>query len=89
MYVVSSGDEPEATVTSDSAPDVDNTAVQRSMYILAMVNVAIWALSLIALVFVVDDYPGTKGMYPILAGGTAVGILLIATIGRSRQTPGR
>lgn len=59
---------------------------RRSMYLLAMVNVAIWAVAMIALVFVVDDYPGVRGMYPILAGGTTVGISLIVTIGRSKGT---
>ena len=51
-----------------------------------MVNVGIWAIAMIALVFIIDDYPGAKGMYPILAGGTAVGIALISTIGRSGRS---
>lgn len=66
---------------SSGANDTDR---RRAMSILAMVNVAVWAIAMIALVFVIDDYPGARGMYPILAGGTAVGISLIATIGRSR-----
>ena len=64
--------------------DAGDTRRGRSMYVLAMVNVAVWAIALVALVFIIDDYPGARGMYPILAGGTAVGISLIATIGRSR-----
>lgn len=55
-----------------------------NLYWLAMANAAIWAIAMVALVFVIDDYPGAKGMYPILGGGTAVAIALISTINRSR-----
>lgn len=67
-----------------ASSEADNTDRTRSIYILAMVNVAIWAIAMIALVFVIDDYPGARGMFPILAGGVAVGVSLIATIGRPR-----
>ena len=55
---------------------------KRSAYILAMVNVGIWAIALIALVFLMQDFPGVKRMYPILGGGVAVGIALIGTISK-------
>jgi hypothetical protein len=51
---------------------------------LAMVNVGIWAISIIALVFVIQRYPGAKGLFPILAGGIAVGVALISTLSKPR-----
>ncbi len=55
-----------------------------------MVNTGIWALATIALVFVINDYPGAKGMYPILGGGMAVSIALITAtkrVGCSQPLP--
>ena len=57
---------------------------KKAIYILAMVNVAIWAIAMIAMVFLIQDAPRAKGLFPILGGGIAVGILLISTISRSR-----
>ena len=55
---------------------------KKSTYILAMVNVGIWAIAMIAMVFLMQDAPSAKGLFPILGGGAAVGILLIARISR-------
>jgi len=46
----------------------------KSLYILAMVNASIWAIALIALVILLQGHGNLKGMYVILAGGTAVAI---------------
>ena len=54
----------------------------RSLSVLAFVNAAIWAISLIAPVFVIQRCPSAKGLFPILAGGSAVAILLISTTRR-------
>ncbi len=52
----------------------------RSLWILAMVNSGIWALSIIALVFVMQHSPRAKGLFPILAGGTAVATALLSAL---------
>jgi hypothetical protein len=51
---------------------------------LAMVNLGIWAISLIALVFAMQHSPAVKGMFPILGGGAAIGISLLSAATRSR-----
>ncbi|MBN2565348.1 MAG: hypothetical protein JXB46_06525 [Candidatus Eisenbacteria bacterium] len=56
----------------------------RSMYTLAMVNTAIWALAMIALVFVIQRAPSARGLFVIMAGGTGVSVSLVCMIGRSR-----
>lgn len=56
--------------------------VKRSTYILAMVNLGIWAIAIIAMIFLIQDSPIAKRMFPILGGGTAVGIALISSIAK-------
>lgn len=56
----------------------------RSLWILAMVNTGIWAISIIALVFVMQHSPGVKRLFPILAGGAAVAIALLSALLKSR-----
>lgn len=56
----------------------------RKLYTLAMVNSGIWALAMIALVFVIQRAPSAKGLYVILAGGTAVSVALVTAIRKAR-----
>jgi hypothetical protein len=55
---------------------------KRSMYILAMINVGIWAVSVIGMVFLIQDAPNVKMLFPILGGGISVGVVLISTISK-------
>ena len=57
-------------------------ASARGLYTLAMVNTGIWALAIAALVFVIQRAPSAKGLYVILAGGTAVSIALVSRLRR-------
>ena len=56
----------------------------RGLYTLAMVNAGIWAISIIALVFVIQRAPSAKGFFVILAGGIAVSVSLLAALGKAR-----
>lgn len=62
----------------------DQNNLKRSMYTLAMVNVGIWAISIIAMVFLMQSAPGARKLFPILAGGTAVGVALISAISKTK-----
>ena len=55
---------------------------KKGLYTLAMVNAGIWAISMIALAVLLQKGGNLKGMFVILAGGTAVAIQLIASISR-------
>jgi len=57
----------------------------KALYTLAMVNVGIWAIGLIALVFIMQKGGSIKGMFVIMAGGTAVGIQIIALIAKLKK----
>jgi len=67
---------------------MDNTETvkrrMRGLYVLAFVNSAIWAVAIVALVFVIQSAPSARGLFVILAGGTAVSVSLLSAIGRSR-----
>lgn len=58
------------------------SANKKAASVLAMVNVVIWAIAIIAMVFLIQDTPSAKGLFPILGGGVAVGISLISTISK-------
>lgn len=45
-------------------------------------DTGIWAISIIALAFVIQHSPSAKGLFPILTGGMAVATALISTIQR-------
>ena len=64
----------------------NSNKARRSTYILAMVNVSIWAIAIIAMIFLSQDSPIIKRIFPILAGGTAVGIALISSIAKSNKS---
>jgi hypothetical protein len=52
--------------------------------VLATVNVGIWAISLIALIFVMQHSPSAKRLFPILGGGAAAAIALVSALPKSR-----
>jgi len=47
-------------------------------------NVGIWAVAIIALVFVMQHSPGVKRLFPILTGGAVVAIALLSALLTSR-----
>ena len=56
----------------------------RGLYTLGMVNVGIWAIAIIALVFVIQRAPSAKGLFVIMAGGVAVSVALVSALGKAR-----
>jgi len=48
------------------------------LWILAMVNVLIWAVAIVAQVFVLQECPGVRGLYVVLSGGLVIGIILFS-----------
>jgi len=51
---------------------------KRSIYILALVNVGIWAISIIGMVFLMQHSPNVRMLFPILGGGVALGVALMS-----------
>ena len=63
--------------------EIEQRKRRKALYILAVTNVAIWAIGLIALVIVLERGTSPRGMFVILAGGAAVGIQLISALAKS------
>jgi hypothetical protein len=57
----------------------------KGLYTIAMVNVAIWAMAMIALVILLEKGGNLKGMFVILAGGSGVGIQIISLLSKLRK----
>jgi len=74
----------ESALARETTKADDEANRTRALYTLAMVNAAIWALAMVALVFVIQRAPSAKGLYVILAGGTAVSIALLSAIRKPR-----
>lgn len=55
---------------------------KKGLTALAMVNAGIWAISMVALVILLEKGGNLKGMFVILAGGSGVAIQLISQISR-------
>jgi uncharacterized membrane protein YpjA len=53
-----------------------------------MANAGIWALAMIALVFILEKGTSPRGLFVILAGGVAVAIQLIIQVNRMKKEPG-
>jgi hypothetical protein len=60
----------------------EGTGIPRGFWKLALVNSGLWAISMIALIFVIQGSPGAKGLFPILAGGSVVATVLISTLSK-------
>lgn len=55
-----------------------------TLYIAALTNAVLWALSIIALIFAIQRCPSAKGLFVILAGGIAAASAIIAVVQKQR-----
>ncbi|MEN8154411.1 MAG: hypothetical protein ABFR75_10355 [Acidobacteriota bacterium] len=63
----------------------EKSKILNSLLILSYSNVIIWVISMIAMIFLMRDFPGVKKLYPILGGGVAVGILILSIASRIKK----
>lgn len=63
-----------------------NDQTGKALSTLSTVNVAIWAIAIIGMVFLMQEAPGVKKLFPILAAGTGTGVSLIAAIAKARNS---
>jgi hypothetical protein len=57
----------------------------KGLYTVAMVNLCIWTIALIALTILLHKGGNLKGMFVILAGGAGVGIQIVALVSKLRN----
>jgi len=56
----------------------------RASYVLGLVNAGIWAVAMIALVFVIQRAPSARGLFVIMAAGMGTSIALLSVLGKAR-----
>ena len=56
----------------------------RGLYVLGFVNVAIWAVAMIALVFVIQRAPSARGLFVIMVSGMGASSALLSALGKAR-----
>lgn len=57
----------------------------KGLYTVATLNVAIWAIAMIALVILLEKGGNLKGMFVILAGGAGIGIQIISLLSKLKN----
>ena len=50
---------------------------RRFLNMLALVNVSIWMISIIAMIILIQDAPAVKKLAPILMAGTGAGVAIV------------
>lgn len=53
---------------------------KKGLYTLAMANLGIWAIAMIALIILLEKGGNLKGMFVIFISGTAIGIQIISRL---------
>ena len=56
----------------------------KRVHTLAMVNVGIWVISIVALVVLLEGNGNLRGLYVVLGGGTAVALQLLSLTSKWR-----
>jgi hypothetical protein len=56
----------------------------RNLYTLALANITIWVIALIAMILLLQQAQSVKGLAPILMGGVGVGAALVAAVSKVR-----
>ena len=57
----------------------------KRLYTVAMVNVGIWAIAMIALVILLQKGGNLKGMFVILIAGAGTGIQIISSLSKLKK----
>lgn len=57
----------------------------KGLYTIAMVNVGIWTLAIVALIFLLQKGGNLRGLFVILAGGVGISIQLTTLISKLRK----
>lgn len=65
--------------------DKEKSKSLQSLLLLSYANVIVWAVAMIAMVFLMKDFPGIKKLYPILGGGIAVGVSILSVASKIKK----
>ena len=63
------------------SPSSDRAVAQsKALRGLAVANLVVWMVAIVAMIFLIQDYPGVKGLAPILLGGSGTGVAILSVL---------
>ena len=66
--------------------DNNRNSQVRALSIVVFVNAVLWILSIIALIFIIQNSPSAKGLFVILAAGLGNGLSIISIVRKKRKS---
>ena len=68
--------------------DTNSSTLPRMFRIGLLANAIVWMCSIIALIFIMQNSSSEKGLFPILAGGLAVAVMLVSIEQKQKRSKG-
>ena len=65
--------------------DENDSRLSKMLRMGIMANAVVWVCSIIALIIVMQNSSSEKGLFPILGGGLAVGLMLVSILQKQRN----
>ena len=66
--------------------DKNSSTLSRMLRIGVLSNAIVWVCSIIALIFIMQNSSSEKGLFPILAGGLGVALMLVSIVQKQRNS---
>ena len=64
----------------------NSSTLSRVLRIGVIANAIVWVCSIIALIFIMQNASSEKGLFPILAGGLGVAVMLVSIVQKLRNS---
>ena len=64
----------------------NSSTLSRMLRIGIIANATVWVCSIIALILIMQSSSSGKGLFPILAGGLGVSVMLVSIVQKLRNT---
>ncbi|MFC1920379.1 hypothetical protein ACFLYQ_01490 [Chloroflexota bacterium] len=66
--------------------DKNSSKQSQALLISVLANAIVWVCSIIALILIMQNSSSEKGLFPILAGGLAVAVMLVSIVQKMRNS---
>ena len=66
--------------------DKNSSTLSRALRIVVLANAIVWVCSIIALIFIMQNSSSEKGLFPIMASGLAVALMLVSLAQKIRKS---
>ena len=66
--------------------DKNSSKQSQALWIAVLANAIVWVCSILALIFIMQNSSSEKGLFPILAAGLAVAVMLVSIVQKLRNS---